>query len=242
MEGTNGAADSRSVRDSYRRLAAAQKSSVGVSLYSRWVNRPWGRLLASLAYQWRLTPNGVTAISAICSLAGVAVVATVAPQGWSGVVAGLLLMLGFAFDSADGQLARLMGGGSVRGEWLDHLVDAGKNVLVHSSVLLAAWSFYSIPEWWLLVPLGYLFVSVVQFTGILLTQFLERTVDAGKKAQRAPSLLRSVALLPADYGILAASFLFSGVPQLFVPLYSLLGLLTALITAGLIAGWWRRLA
>ncbi len=242
MDGINGAGDSRSIAGSYRRLAAAQKSSVGVSLYSRWVNRPWGRLLASVAYRWGFTPNGVTAISALCSLAGIVVVATVPPAPGTGVLAGLLLMLGFAFDSADGQLARLLGGGSIRGEWLDHLVDAGKNVLVHSSVLLAAWSFYPIPDVWLLVPLAYLFVSVVQFTGILLTQFLERTVAAGKEAQRAPSLVRSVGLLPADYGVLAASFLFSGMPQLFVPLYTLLGVLTTLITAGLIAGWWRRLA
>ena len=40
-------------------LRGAQKSKRGVSLYSRFVNRPLGRLLAAAAYRARMTPNQV---------------------------------------------------------------------------------------------------------------------------------------------------------------------------------------
>lgn len=233
------AAASGSFTDSYTRLAKAQKSAVGVSYYSRWINRPCGRVLASAAHLAGLTPNAVTGLSALCSVAGLTVLVAAAPAGWVGIVVGLLLMLGFAFDSADGQLARLRGGGSALGEWLDHLVDSGKTVLVHVSVLLAAWRFWDVPEIWLLIPLGYLFVAVVQFSGILLTQFLLPR-PTGEGGARRPSTARSLALLPADYGVLCVAFLFSGLPAVFTVLYPALGAVTALITAALIASWARR--
>jgi phosphatidylglycerophosphate synthase len=158
----------------------------------------------------------------------------------TGIAAGLLLILGFGFDSADGQLARLRDQSSLRGEWLDHLVDSAKMVLVHTSVLIAALRFYGTPIWWIGVPLTFLLVAVVQFSGVLITQFLLARRDAGG-GTRQPSTLRSVALLPADYGVLATSFLLSGVPAGFVPVYSALAALNAVITVALIINWWRRL-
>lgn len=229
-----------SFRNGYARLAKAQKSSVGVSYYSRWLNRPLGRVLASAAHVAGLTPNQVTGVSALCSLAGLFLLVLVRPSVGVGLAVGLLLILGFAFDSADGQLARLRGGGSRLGEWLDHVVDSGKTVLVHVGVLLVAWRFWAVPTWWLLVPLGYLFVAVVQFSGILLTQFL-LPKQAGP-AGRSPSPLRSLALLPADYGVLCLAFLTAGVPFVFVPLYTALGVATALITVAMVAQWVRRLS
>lgn len=225
--------------DSYAYLANAQKKSVGVSLYSRWVNRPVGRVLAAVAHVLGLSPNAVTALSALASLAGLTLLVAVRPSAAVGVGVGLLLMLGFALDSADGQLARLRGGGSTLGEWLDHLVDSGKTVLVHTAVLIAAWLYFDVPTAWLLVPLAYQFVAVVQFCGILLTQFLEPR-NPGAKARR-PSTLRSVLLLPTDYGILCVAFLTSGIPGVFMPVYSALGLSTAVLTAAMIVQWASRL-
>jgi len=227
--------------DSYARLARAQKSSVGVSYYSRWINRPLGRVLASTAHISGLTPNAVTGLSALCSLAALVLLVLAPPGPVVGIGVGLLLILGFAFDSADGQLARLRGESSRLGEWLDHLVDSGKTVLVHTSVLLAAWLHWGVPTWWLLIPLAYLFVAVVQFSGILLTQFLLPKVDRSA-AVRGPSVVRSLALLPADYGVLCIAFLTSGIPAAFTVVYPVLGVLTALITAALIAQWARRLS
>ena len=224
----------------YRQLAAAQKTSVGVSFYSRWVNRPWGRVLASASRVAGLTPNQVTAVSAACSLAAVLVLTLVPPHPLVGLAVGFLLMLGFAFDSADGQLARLRGGGSALGEWLDHIVDSAKTPVVHLAVAVAAWRFYAVDPAWLLVPLGFAVVAVVMFTGTLLTPFLLARNPAGAPL-RQPSTARSLLLLPADYGVLAASFLLSGIPAVFVPLYSALGVASALVTLALLVSWMRRL-
>nr|WP_223286356.1 CDP-alcohol phosphatidyltransferase family protein [Kocuria atrinae] len=76
------------------------------------VNRPVGRLLAAACYRAGLTPNQVTGISALCSAIGVAVLLAMDPSWVSGILVWFLLALGYAFDSADGQVARLRGGGS----------------------------------------------------------------------------------------------------------------------------------
>lgn len=212
---------------------------MGVSFYSRWLNRPAGRFLAAGAHVLGLTPNTVTYLSGLATLAGLVLLVLAPPSPLVGVGVGLLLILGFALDSADGQLARLRGGGSVLGEWLDHLIDSGKTVLVHTAVLLTAWLHGDVPTAWLLVPLAYQFVAVVQFSGILLTQFLER--KSGATGKRKPSNLRSLLLLPADYGVLCLAFLTSGMHAVFFPLYTALAAVTTLITAAMIVGWAKRL-
>ena len=55
----------------------------------------------------------------------------------TGVVVSLLLILGYALDSADGQLARLLGGGTPEGEWLDHVIDSAKLATIHLAVLVS---------------------------------------------------------------------------------------------------------
>lgn len=96
-------------------LRTAQKSAKGVSLYSRYVNRPVGRYLAAGSHAVGLSPNQVTLVSAVFSFAAVAAVALGEPSPWQGVAVWAGLAVGFAFDSADGQLARLRGGGSAAG-------------------------------------------------------------------------------------------------------------------------------
>jgi len=93
--------------DAYAQLTAAQKTAKGVSLYSRYVNRPLGRVLAAACHTAGLSPNQVSAVSAVFSAAGLAVVMAVPSVWWKGPVVAALLVLGFAFDSADGQVARL---------------------------------------------------------------------------------------------------------------------------------------
>lgn len=165
-----------SVSTALLELRTAQKSAKGVSLYSRYVNRPAGRCLAAVSHALGLSPNQVTLVSAVFSFAAVAVVALGEPSWGQGAAVWAGLAVGFAFDSADGQLARLRGGGSAAGEWLDHVVDCAKITALHSAVLIA---FYRHPghfgvtdDAWLLVPLGFQFAAVVTFFGGLLTEKL----------------------------------------------------------------------
>ncbi len=99
-----------------RDLARHQKTAKGAPPYSRFVNRPLGRVLAAAASITSASPNQITMTSAACSAAGIALIATVDPSALSALVVVGLLILGYGLDSADGQLARLRGGGSPGGE------------------------------------------------------------------------------------------------------------------------------
>ncbi|MFF3211673.1 CDP-alcohol phosphatidyltransferase family protein [Streptomyces sp. NPDC002886] len=240
-----------SVGTALRELRGAQKSAKGVSLYSRFVNRPVGRYLAAGSYALGLTPNQVTLISAALSFAGAAAVALTSPSWGLGVGVWALLAVGFAFDSADGQLARLRGGGSAAGEWLDHVVDCAKLTSLHTCVLIA---FYRFPEaygvgggahgasaGWLLVPLGFQLAAVVTFFGGLLTEKLKPKPEPGSAAA-APSALRAVALLPVDYGVFCLVFLLLGASGVFRWAYAGAGAIAALFLVAFLAKWFRELS
>ncbi|WP_405387871.1 CDP-alcohol phosphatidyltransferase family protein [Streptomyces sp. NBC_01102] len=229
-----------------RELRGAQKSSRGVSLYSRYVNRPAGRLLAAGAYRTGLTPNQVTLISAAFTFPGLAAVALAEPSWWLGAVVYAALAVGFAFDSADGQLARLTGRGGPDGEWLDHVVDCAKMILVHTAVLISFYRYTELPsEAWLLLPLGFLFTAVLTFCAGLLREQLgraaARTAPAAGGATAPVSRVRAVALLPADYGVFCLVFLLLGAPGVFRVGYALLAAVHALFLVAFLAKWFREL-
>jgi hypothetical protein len=234
-----------------RELRAAQKSAKGVSYYSRWVNRPLGRILAAAGHTVGLTPNAVTGISALVTGCGIALIA-LEPPSWAtaaGVTA--LLVLGFALDAADGQLARLRGGGSPAGEWLDHVVDVAKMLTLHLALLIAFYRFYHLgaagaDRWELALPLAYQVTAVVTFFGGILTEQLKRAATApgaGRRPAEAPSVLRSLLLLPADYGLFCLLFLSYGAGrEVFVRMYAILLAANVLVMLALLVKWFRELA
>jgi len=220
-----------SLRPSYsealQRLRSAQKSSKGAPAYSRFVNRRAGRFFAAAAFRLGLTPNMVTTISALFSFTGIALLALVPPSWLLGVGVVLALAIGYALDSADGQLARLRGGGSMSGEWLDHMIDATKISSLHLAVLISAYRFFDFDRpAWLLVPIGFTVVSAVSFFGMILNEQLERraalTTGATRNRPQATSALRSLLVIPTDYGLLCLIFLLLGAPMVFFAAYTLL--------------------
>ncbi|MFJ8844588.1 CDP-alcohol phosphatidyltransferase family protein [Streptomyces cyaneofuscatus] len=228
-----------------RELRGAQKSAKGVSLYSRYVNRPAGRVLAAGAYRAGLTPNQVTLISALFTYAALAAVALVEPSWTLALLVYAALAIGFAFDSADGQLARLTGRGGPDGEWLDHVVDCGKLVLVHTAVLISFYRFGELPsDAWLLLPLGFQLAAVVTFCAGLLREKLGKAAVAGAPAGSgaAPvSRVRAVGLLPADYGVFCLVFLLLGAPGAFRAGYAVLAVVHTLFLAAFLTKWFREL-
>ena len=223
------------------RLAAAQKARApGAPAYSIYVNRPLGRLLAAAAYRGGLTPNMVTAISAVFTFSGIVIIALVPPAPLTGVGIGLLLILGYALDSADGQVARLRGGGSPSGEWLDHVVDAAKISSLHLAVLISWFRFLELPnELLLLVPLGFAIVAAVLFFAMILNDFL-RARGLGVP-RRTGGGIRSLLVLPTDYGVLCIAFLLFGVPVVFVPAYGLLFLANTAYALLALPKWFREM-
>ena len=238
-----GATGNESLSSVVRRLAAAQKAPTpGTPAYSRFVNRRLGRLLAAVAYRAGLTPNQVTAVSAAFTFTAIALVALVRPAVWSALVVAAGLVLGYAFDAADGQLARLRGGGSPAGEWLDHVVDAFKVSAVHLAVLVAWFRFFDLPAAGLLVPLGFTLVAAGLFFATWLTDQMRRAHPAGARppagASRA-AVVRSLLVAPTDYGVLVLAFVTLGWRPVFVTLYTALFAATALFVLAALPKWFR---
>lgn len=230
-------------------LTQAQKSNRGAPGYSRWINRPIGRIFAATAFKLGLKPNHVTAISAVFTLVGILALAFGQPSIWWGVLVCLLLIIGYALDSADGQLARLRGGGSLAGEWLDHVVDAFKCTTIHLAVLFLWYRTLDAPTWTLIIPIIFTVESCVWFFTMLLSDMMVRAARSGtnfgtqtaSEPQKAP-LLRSVAALPADYGLLCVLFWLIGFPTVFWVVYTVIAALNVLILARQLPIWYKRVS
>lgn len=202
-----------------RSLDAAQKPANGVPAYTRWVNRRGARLVAAAGFALGLTPNNITAISALLSFAGMAILIGVSPSVWAGVAAAVLLAAGYLFDSADGQLARVSGASSKTGEWIDHVVDAFRSPAIHVSLAIAI--MLHRPEYQALaiVALVYSLVTSGQFLSQILAEAFVRS--AGRPQTRG-GFLRSWVLLPTDPGTLCWMFVLWGLAPLFAVGYGLL--------------------
>lgn len=231
--------------DTLRRLAAAQKGAQGAPAWSRFVNRPLGRLFAALAFRAGLVPNAVTGLSAACTAAGIALLVLVPPSWPMGLGVAACLAVGYALDAADGQLARLRGGGSPAGEWLDHMVDAVKASGLHLAVLVGLYRFDSVDRGLLLlVPLGYCVVDAVTYFATMLNEALRERHGVPTRAQRSgqrAGVGRSLLTLPTDYGLLCCVFVLYGAPALFLPAYTALFVAAAGFLALASVKWFREM-
>jgi phosphatidylglycerophosphate synthase len=227
-----------------KELAAAQKTAArGAPAYSRYVNRRLGRLLAAAALRAGLGPNAITALSAVFTFTGIALLVLVPPSGALGVGVSLCLVVGYALDSADGQVARMQGSGSPAGEWLDHMVDAVKTSLMPLALAVGLYRFNAVDTWWLLVPLAAAVVSAVLFFCMILTEQLRRQAGRTSVADtEGRSWIRSVLVVPMDYGVLCLSFVFYGELPLFLTVYTLIFAATAAFLALASIKWFRELS
>jgi phosphatidylglycerophosphate synthase len=228
----------RSYSETLERLTMAQKPGAGVPAYLRWVNRGLGRRAAALAYVAGWSPNQVTAASALLSVGGMLVLASSEASVVSAIAATALLLAGYALDSADGQLARLKGGGSVAGEWLDHVIDAFRLPLFHLAVAV-----------YLLRETGSLGLAAIGVAFSLLASawFFAQTLaeklspDAADVPTDAPAWV-SFAKLPYDVGVLYLIVLTSAWPAVFLGAYVVLFGVTAAVAALSMTRKYRRLA
>lgn len=214
-----------SYRDVVGLLSSAQKTAApGSPPYSVYVNRPVGRLAAAAAFRAGLTPNTVSAISFSFTGAGILLLAVAPANAWVGLSVWLALAVGYVLDSADGQVARLTGGGSMAGEWLDHVLDSIKIPSLHLAVLLSLFRNFELGKAWLLIPVGYTIVASVSFFAMILNDQLKtrHTLRTGTPVQATTrrSGIRSLMLAPTDYGVLCLVFLTLGFHTVFLTLYA----------------------
>lgn len=253
--GRSGGSGTSGVRLAFTRcladLNAAQKPGAGVPAYTRWVNRRLARYAAAGAVALRLSPNAVTAASAVLSFAGLAVLLIFAPGPGTAAGAAVLLAGGYVLDSADGQVARVTGRGGPAGEWLDHVVDAVRTPAIHLTVLAALALHADVPGWVLVLPLLYCLMSGGQFMSQILAEQLLRSAAASSPpsgaaapgvSSTAPGALRSFVLLPTDAGALCWVFVLWGSGPLFLAAYGSLFLLNLLAVAASMRRKYRALA
>jgi CDP-alcohol phosphatidyltransferase family protein len=213
-------------------LERAQKPGHGVPAYTRWINRRVARYFAAAAVAMGITPNGVTAISAVCSAAGILTLLLAPPTALTALAVALLFALGYGLDSADGQVARVTGASSPAGEWLDHVVDSIRVPCIHLAALVG---FIRYPQhfsltgaadgfpsgwslWWL--PMAF----TVLTAGHFMSQILAEQLRNNRKTA-APSTggtMRSFINLHMDAGTLCWIFIVWGFGPLFVVVYALL--------------------
>lgn len=204
------------VRSSWDELAAAQKPGVGVPFYMRAVNRRLGRGIAALAHRWGGTPDQMTAVSAVLAVLAVVLLLATGPSIATGIGVAVLLEGAFAFDAADGQLARLRGAGSVAGEWLDHTVDAARTLVLHLAVAVAIVVHTDVHEGWALLGLAFAVVASLRFFAqILAEQLVPDRDDRSSASGRGSSLVQ----LPADVGVINLVFVLWAWTPLFLVAY-----------------------
>jgi phosphatidylglycerophosphate synthase len=233
---------SSSFKDNLSALSAAQKPALNTPAYSRLVNRPLGRFVAAQAHVLGVSPNQATAMSAALSASGLVVLALVDPRWWTGVLVSVLLAAGYVMDSVDGQLARLRGGGSRSGEWLDHTIDCFKTASLHLAVLVCWFRFADVADGWLVLPLGFEVVAVVTYFGLMLMPTLRTpstVVPLHVVASEHP--LRKYALLPMDYGAQCWMFVLLAWTPVFVAAYAAVLACNAAALALALRKWWREL-
>ena len=235
----------REFRSALAALSGSQKSSRGAPAYSRFVNRPMGRVIAAAAFVLGLTPNRVTVISAILTFSGIVILASVPPALPMAVAVTFLLVFGYAADAADGQLARLRGSSSPSGEWLDHVVDAIKSSTLHAAVLISWFRFFDLESVTLLIPLAYQVITAVFFFAMILTDQLRRLQQNSTgmivKKNGSVSALYALAVVPADHGLLCLTFLLFAWQPVFIVVYGLLFLANLLIVSGSLWRWFREM-
>ncbi|WP_433675401.1 CDP-alcohol phosphatidyltransferase family protein [Microbacterium gorillae] len=233
-------------RTALAELHSAQKSSSGAAAYSRFINRPLGRPLAAAAAAAGLTPTQVTLLSALCTFSAIGLIAAVEPNAVMSVVVAALLVLGYALDSADGQLARLTGTGSAAGEWLDHFFDALKAATIHLAILVSWTRSAELAPAMLVVPLVYSAVASTYFFGMIGADFLRRAAGAipgvGSGAAYRSSPLYALAVLPTDYGLLCLAMLLLWLPVPFAVVYTFMAAATLAVLALAAVRWYRSLA
>ncbi|MGP9538171.1 CDP-alcohol phosphatidyltransferase family protein [Brachybacterium sp. AOP43-C2-M15] len=230
--------------EAYRSLGTAQKGHArGAPAYSVYINRRLGRVFAALAHGAGRTPNQVSVLSAAHTFLAIGLIAFAPVTGVAGVLVALLLVLGYAWDSADGQVARLRGGGSPQGEWLDHFIDTVKISSLHLAVLVGL--HRALPadaSWELAIPLVFCVCASTTFTAMLLNDLLKgKHAVASTHERGGGTLTRSLLVLPTDFGLVCLVFVLWGWTSVFLVAYGLLALVSVAFLAMAAVKWFREM-
>ena len=216
------------VAEAWQALASAQKPRAGALPYTLFVNRPIGRVLAVTSYKIRLSPDHITLISAAITYASFIYMVTLGYRTLTASAIGVaLLLVGYALDSADGQLARLAQKQTVAGEWLDHTADNIKIAMFHISIVVVIFQIGTNVNAITLYAL--LLIGVLNSGRFFSTMLKEQLRKRANEVSSVLTNLKGILLSPFfDYGLMCFIFLFSPTGLLF-SVYAVWGGLTMLL-------------
>jgi phosphatidylglycerophosphate synthase len=221
----------RRFRQAYQSLRTAQKSKrSGTPVYTQEINRRLGRVIAAVCVDTRITPNQLSICNLVLTLVALAALLIMSPSLSVSMLVACVLLFAYAVDSADGQLARLRMQQSPRGEWLDHIIDCGKQAIIHWAAFFYLLRFSEYDLLAIAIPVFFfqVFALLLYFSGILKSKLCNQKDIAPATDYQARI---SWALLVLDYGFLCAIFLFAYDPGVFYVLYSALAFCFTLVAS-----------
>lgn len=113
---------------------------------------------------------------------------------------------------------------------------------MHLAVAITVFRNFDIDNGYLLVPIGFTLVAGVQFFTMILNEQVRLRQGIVRPSGLTDSAIRSIILLPTDYGMLCVAFLALGFPSVFAPLYALLFAANAVFLAAALVKWFREAA
>jgi CDP-diacylglycerol--glycerol-3-phosphate 3-phosphatidyltransferase len=178
----------------------------GSSVLPSWVKEGGRAILAPivrLAMALHLTPNTITVIGLLITLAASVLIAA----GWL-LLGAAILVAGSLLDAVDGALARATGGGTAFGSFLDSTLDRAGEAILYIGI--GAWLITSQPD-----PLWPVLAVLVALAGSFLVSYaharaqgigLAADVGLAPRTERLVIVIAGVALAGLGFvpGLLAA--------------------------------------
>ncbi|MGE5830413.1 MAG: CDP-alcohol phosphatidyltransferase family protein [Micromonosporaceae bacterium] len=203
----------------------------GGGLYSEAVSQPIGSAIAFAAARLGLRPTTLTLTNLVLCLAASVTVVLLPTGGWPvGVLALVAWQLAYAFDCADGQLARVTGRTSAAGARLDVLCDVAAQIgLVSALSAMTAAYRPATPTW-----------VFAAFAGTWMVNLVTSVMQSGPHAASmvaSRSLPVRVVKLVRDYGavVLVCGLVLTFAPQWTIVAIGLFGAVNALFLLASIA-------
>jgi phosphatidylglycerophosphate synthase len=153
-------------------------------------------------------------MSISCTVIGLMYIATIGYTTVGGIIISIvILLLGYALDSADGQLARLRNLHSEAGEYLDHIVDCVKMPIFHITVTLIIIRSVQLENELIIFYL--LTISVFASAKYFSSEIKEKLLTRKGISNRGMKKYEMILLTPFDYGVMCFIFLFTLFDLLF---------------------------
>jgi phosphatidylglycerophosphate synthase len=210
------ATDVTAVPDRRPRAGDFLATNRGGGLYSEAVSQRLGAVIALAGHRLGLAPTVLTLLNLVFGLAASVTVIALAPRAaagaapaWAvGLFALVAWQIAYAFDCADGQLARVTGRTSTAGARLDILCDVAAQIGLVAALSAVAVAYRPTTPVWL----------VAAFVGTWMVNLVTSVMQSGPNAASmlpSRSLAVRVVKLARDYGavILLAGLVLTFVPQ-----------------------------